>query len=108
MQITIEETNQLINNKIEQVGKEFGENAKLLVKEIVILLNNLQREKPTRYIPVSEWGKYHDYPTVSAMRNYIVKSETNGFDKVFFKKGDRVIIDEAKFFEWLKRGNNDR
>lgn len=104
MQITMEETNQLVTNKVEEVGREFGEKAKLLVKEIVILLNNLQNAKPTRYIPVCKWNEYHAYPTVSAIRNYITRAEQNGFNSVFFRKGKSLYIDENKFFEWLKRG----
>lgn len=108
MHITVEETQQMIENKLDMVGKEFGDRARLVVKEIVILLNNLQNQKPTRYIPVCKWNEYHSYPTVSAIRNYITRSEQNGFKDVFFRKGKSVYIDENKFFEWLRSGKTTK
>lgn len=107
MQITMEETNQMIDLKVEQVGKEFGETAKLLVKEIILLLKSLQQTKTTRYIRLSKWNQYYDYPTLSAMRNYVAKADKNGIDKAIFRNGKNLYIDEVEFFKWLKEGNKN-
>ncbi|QBR85392.1 hypothetical protein E3983_10245 [Legionella israelensis] len=57
--------------------------------------------KETRYIPVPRWDKYHDWPTISALRNLIFNKKTNGLEKVVIKVGKRVLIDEAAFFDWV-------
>ncbi|CZI81468.1 TPA: hypothetical protein JBA76_15810 [Legionella pneumophila subsp. pneumophila] len=65
------------------------------------------KEEPTfankypHYIPVPHWDKYHDWPTIAALRNYIFNKKTNGFDKVVLKLGKRVLINEAAFFDWV-------
>lgn len=102
MQITTDETNYLIEEKMQQMLSKFGSEAKLLMLEILMLKDSLNRHITTRYIPVPEWNLYHTYPSVSSLRNYIANADKNGFDEVIFRKGKRVFIDEAKFFEWLR------
>ena len=102
MQITVDETNSLIEEKMQQMQEKFGDKARLLMLEILMLKNSLYDQLVTRYIPVPEWNEYHSYPSVSALRNYIANATKNGFEKVFFRKGKRIFIDEAKFFEWLR------
>lgn len=106
MQITTDETNYLIEEKMQQVLSKFGTEAKLLMLEILMLKDSLCQHKTTRYIPVPEWNVYHNYPSISSLRNYIANADKNGFDKVIFRKGKRVFIDEAKFFEWLRSDVN--
>ncbi|MBJ15810.1 MAG: hypothetical protein CMF38_04150 [Legionellaceae bacterium] len=57
----------------------------------------------TRYIPVPNWEKHHDWPRIGGLRNLIFNRDKNGFDKfgVVKKVGKRVLIDEAAFFEWV-------
>lgn len=62
--------------------------------------------KNTRYIPVPDWEKYHEWPPVGGLRNLIFNKRTNGFDKVVKKVGKRVLIDEAAFFEWIEEQNS--
>ena len=66
--------------------------------------SNNQIESPrTRYIPVPNWEKHHEWPRIGGLRNLIFNRQTNGFDKfgVVKKIGKRVLIDEAAFFEWV-------
>jgi len=56
----------------------------------------------TRYITVSDWYKYHDYPSAGSLRNFIHNKNINGFDKVIVKIGRRILIDEKAFFDWVK------
>ena len=108
MQITTDETNYLIEEKMQQMLSKFGSEAKLLMLEILMLKDSLNRHITTMYIPVPEWKLYHTYPSVSSLRNYIANANKNGFDEVIFRKGKRVFIDEAKFFEWLRSEKNDK
>jgi hypothetical protein len=55
-----------------------------------------------RLIPVPEWNDFHPWPTERALRHYIFDRATNGFDACIVRRGRRVLIDEAKFFEWAK------
>ena len=100
--LTKEETLELIESKIEDIHKEYGKKARIAVLEILTLERSLnQTIEKARFIPVSKWNDYHDYPTVSAIRNYINKSDKNGFDRVIKRKGKRILINETKMFEWI-------
>lgn len=59
--------------------------------------------KHTRYIPVPNWEKHHDWPKIGGLRNLIFNGKTNGFDQfnVIKRVGRRVLINEAAFFEWV-------
>jgi hypothetical protein len=61
-----------------------------------------------RFIPVTKWDKYHEWPSVSGLRWLIHNSETNGFNRVVVKAGGRVIIDENAFFEWMRVRKSDQ
>jgi hypothetical protein len=63
------------------------------------ILSNLPQ---TRYIPVPNWERYHDWPRIGGLRNLIFNKHKNGFDKVIKKVGKRVLIDEAAFFQWVE------
>ena len=64
--------------------------------------NNNQLELPRpRYIPVPQWDKTHDWPSIGGLRNLIFNKDKNGFARVVKKVGKRVLIDEAAFFEWV-------
>ncbi|MDW9176987.1 hypothetical protein SE924_10055 [Legionella pneumophila] len=55
----------------------------------------------TRYIPVPNWEKHHDWPRIGGLRHLIFNKDKNGFAKVIKKVGKRVLIDEAAFFDWV-------
>lgn len=58
----------------------------------------------TRYIPVTNWEKHHEWPRIWGLRNIIFNRHTNGLDKfgVVKKICKRVLIDEAAFFAWVE------
>lgn len=59
----------------------------------------------TRYIPVPDWSKHHEWPNLGGLRFLIYNKDKNGFAKVVKKVGKRVLIDEAAFFEWVEEKN---
>lgn len=64
----------------------------------------------TRYIPVSQFDKYHPWPTPRAIRNRIHAAQ-RGTDPDFLKcikwVGGRVLVDEAAFLQWLRHQADD-
>lgn len=56
----------------------------------------------TRYIPVTDWNKYHNWPPVGGIRHLIYERHKNGFDKVLKRPTRKWLIDEEAFFVWLK------
>ena len=54
-------------------------------------------------IPVSQWNRYHDYPTVGALRSLIFFADKNGIDECVRKIGGRLYIEENAFFEWVEK-----
>jgi len=72
--------------------------------------NNNSSISHTRYIPVPNWEKHHEWPSIAGLRYLIFKRHKNGFDQfgVVKKIGKRVLIDEAAFFEWMSnQGKNN-
>lgn len=59
------------------------------------------QSQTTRYIPVPNWEKHHEWPRLGGLRNLIFNRHKNGFNKVVKKVGRRVLIDEAAFFRWV-------
>ena len=57
----------------------------------------------TRYIPLTQWPKYHPWPGIGGLRHLVFFAGNNGFDKVIRRAGRRVLIDEQAFFEWMDR-----
>lgn len=53
----------------------------------------------TRFIPLTDWPKYHPWPPIGGLRHLMFNREHNGFSRAFVKCGRRVLIDEARFFE---------
>ena len=57
----------------------------------------------TRYIPVTKWNEFHQWPPIGGLRHLIFKADQNGFNKVIKRCGRRVLIDEAAFFQWIEK-----
>ena len=96
----------MINNKIEALGKKYGSEAKASVIEILSLEKNLRPDnKENRLIPLPQWNKYYDYPTVAGMRMKVFNRNSNGFNEygVVHKEGKRVFIDEQAYLRWQNR-----
>jgi hypothetical protein len=64
-----------------------------------------EENQNTRFIPVSEWPKHHPWPPVGGLRHLIFFAKTNGFDTVICRVGRRVLIDETKFFDFMRKKN---
>lgn len=56
----------------------------------------------TRYFTVKEWAKTHAWPSEKALRNFIARASTTGFDKVIVRVGRRILIDEVAFDDWIQ------
>jgi len=102
MEITKEESQELIDELIGELARKYGNNVRLQVLQIMSLAKNLYSAENRHYIPVPDWNIYHDYPTVSGLRNLIARAKENGFEKCIYRKGKRVFIKEWMFFAWFE------
>ncbi len=59
----------------------------------------------TRLIPLVKWEKFHVWPSTGSLRRMVQNGKKTGFDKVIKRYGSRILIDEAKFFEWMEEIN---
>ncbi len=66
----------------------------------------LEVNPKNRLIPVTQWNKYYDWPSVPGLRHLIFYQDTNGFKNCIRRAGRRILIDEKAFFEWIE--NNPR
>ena len=64
--------------------------------------------KQERIIPLTEWPKYYEWPTVASLRAMIFSSNTNGSDFFVRRAGRRVLICEKSFFKWCDMSQNER
>lgn len=64
-----------------------------------------QKNKPgERIIPLTKWNDYHSYPPIGGLRHLVFFGHQNGFNKVVIRAGRRILLDEKKYFEWLRDG----
>lgn len=66
-----------------------------------------ENHNQTRYIPVTIWNQYHDWPPVGGLRYLIFNAKSNGFNHVVKRVGRKVLIDEQAFFEWVASKNKE-
>ena len=57
--------------------------------------------RQTRFIPVSKWNEFHEWPPVGGMRHLIFFRNENGFAKVLKRPNQTWLIDEKAFFKWV-------
>jgi len=102
MQLTQEEVQEIIEQRIAEAEKIYGKPVKLLILELLSLQK--KSEEATRYIEVAQWNMYYSSPTVSAMRNKINNAAKNGFNEynVVHRQGKRVYINEKQYWKWFK------
>mgnify|MGYP006215679993 CR=1 FL=1 len=62
----------------------------------------MQNSQKTKLIPVTKWPEIHKWPPIGGLRHLIHNSSKNGFDHCIVRIGRRVLINEAKFFEWAE------
>ena len=60
----------------------------------------------TRFIPVPDWQKHHDWPPLGGLRHLIFHEHENVFHKCVRRVGRRVLIDEMAFFQWIEEQGN--
>ncbi len=56
----------------------------------------------TRFIPLTEWNKFHSWPPIGGLRHLVFNEKNNGFDKVIRRVGRRVLINETAFLKWVE------
>lgn len=66
------------------------------------LKETIQRRK---LIPVTKWNAHHAWPPIGGLRYLIFNAESNGFAHCLRRVGRTVLIDEARFFEWVDGKN---
>jgi hypothetical protein len=56
-------------------------------------------------LPISDWNKYYQWPTVNGMRKRFAQRKEFGYESAFFKEGKRVLVRVNEFWKCLeKRG----
>ena len=60
----------------------------------------------SRLIPLVDWPKYHPWPPLGGLRHMVFHGDKTGFSRVTIKVGRRRLIDEKKFFEFVKEQNS--
>jgi len=61
----------------------------------------IDEPRQTRFIPVSKWNEFHEWPPVGGMRHLIFFRNENGFAKVLKRPNRTWLIDEKAFFKWV-------
>lgn len=54
-----------------------------------------------KYIPLPKWPEFHSWPSVGGLRWMVFNAPENGFDRCIRRVGNRILIDEAEFFNWV-------
>ncbi len=60
-------------------------------------------KKYGRYILLTDWNKYFDYPKLGTLRSLVFNAHKNGFNKVIRRIGNRIVINVDKFYVWLDK-----
>ena len=58
-----------------------------------------------RYIPVTKWNDYYDWPPIGGLRHIIFNASTNGFSPSIKRVGRSVLMDAPKFWEIVEQKN---
>ena len=107
MEIDRNEIQSIIDVKIKDGVKKFGKDFKFFVLEIISLEKMLAPEPTeTQYpklIPLVKWNEHFPDPSVKALRMLVFRKDTNGFDKVVVRRGNRVLLNVDEYFKWRKR-----
>lgn len=56
----------------------------------------------TRYILVTDWQKFHSWPSTDSLRQLVFYAKKRGLEKAVIRVGTRILINERAFFEWLE------
>lgn len=109
MEIDKNEIEQLIKDKIEYYGKEFGKSFKNAVLEIFslekLLIPAVEAKTEDKLIPLAKWNEHFEFPTVASLRQTYYNREKNGFGFCVEYGGDnggRILINVRKYHVWRK------
>lgn len=65
----------------------------------------MEVEKGDRLYTPRQWAEEKEWPPIGGLRHLIYNSDHNGFDKVFLKVRNRILISEKAFNRWLYEQN---
>lgn len=54
------------------------------------------------FIPISQWNRHYQWPTVSGMRNRYYQRKKFGYETAFFKEGKRVLVRVNEFWRCVE------
>lgn len=106
MELSKDEIQLAIDNKIKDGVRKYGKDFKHFALEIIglekMLAPEVKEAKQARLIPLAHWNKYHTYPTVGALRQYRYYNTDNFCEILEFGgiNGGKILINEDKYFEW--------
>lgn len=60
-------------------------------------------DTPPRLIPLVSWKNFHPWPPIGGLRHLAFHAKARNCEDVFIRCGRKVLIDEKKFFEFIKR-----
>lgn len=61
---------------------------------------NIIKKYQNKYILLTDWNKYFDYPKISTLRSYVFNASSNGFRKCMKRENRRIQIDVEEYFKW--------
>ncbi len=70
----------------------------------MLVLEDPTPSAATRLIPVVDWSKFHPWPSTAGIRHLAFHREANGAGEWIVMVGRRMLIDEAAFLAWARRG----
>ena len=69
---------------------------------------SFERPAPPRLLTVRQFVERHPAFSSGGLRYLIFLAKTNGFDLAVVRIGRRVLLDEAKVFQWIERQQKRR
>ncbi|MCB9229296.1 MAG: hypothetical protein H6618_06770 [Deltaproteobacteria bacterium] len=60
-----------------------------------------ESRKTPHLIPLVKWNEFHNWPNTAGLRYLIQKHHNSGLQEAIRRVGRKILIDEAKFFEWI-------
>lgn len=107
MEFNEEEIKEMQEEILKECEKKYGIAFKKSLMKIIALERMIPKTVASisRIIPLVKWNDYHDYPTVSALRQYYFYREENGFSACVSNGGNnggRILLKESEVFKWIE------
>lgn len=55
--------------------------------------------QPTRFIPVTRWSEFHEWPTTAGLRGIAARGHAGSW---LLRVGRRLIVDEQALLRWIR------